>query len=141
MWLHLEESDATGNDLVLTVENGAAIVHHREYNDPAQQWVIDDKGHLHALSEKDGVNLAANGNTVNSNNDTWFYDSERHSLTSSADGLFATTPERNGFLTTKNLAVSKENLMPGSKAFATMARDAETQNYQWRIEYCEHWKA
>jgi FKBP-type peptidyl-prolyl cis-trans isomerase len=141
MWLHLEESDDTGNDMVLTEQDGHAIVHHREYNDPAQQWYIDGRGQLHPASSASGVFLDERANLSANNHIQWFFDSENHAITTHAPGLWGFTAEKNRPSTTKYLAVSKEQLMPGSNVQVLMARQAEQMNHNWRIEYCEHWKA
>jgi len=47
MWLHLEEADATANDMVLTAsDEGDIIVHHKEKTDKAQQWYWNADGSL-----------------------------------------------------------------------------------------------
>jgi len=43
-WLHLEESDQTANDMVLTEQEGVAIIHHKEKLDLAQQWYQNSDG-------------------------------------------------------------------------------------------------
>jgi hypothetical protein len=35
-WLHLEESTDTANDMVLTEQDGVAIIHHKEKLDLSQ---------------------------------------------------------------------------------------------------------
>jgi hypothetical protein len=139
MWLHLEESDHTKNDMVLTVQDGHAIVHHREYTDAAQQWSIDGRGQLHPFSDA-SKNLDDHG-AISTHGTQWFYDSENHTITTHAAGLWGFTAEKNMESTSKYLAVSKEQLMPGSDVQVLMARQADNMNHNWRIEYCEHWKA
>jgi len=141
MWLHLEESEHTGNDMVLTEQDGHAIVHHREYNDPAQQWYIDGRGQLHPASQKSGSNLNDKADVKSGHSTQWFYDSENHTITTHAPGLWGFTAEKNMQSTTKYLAVEKQKLMPGSEVKVLMARQADQMNHNWRIEYCQHWKA
>ena len=43
MWLHLEESNDTGNDMVLTEQESDVIIHNKQTNDPTQWWTYDDK--------------------------------------------------------------------------------------------------
>jgi hypothetical protein len=45
-WFHLEESDHTANDMVLTEQDGVAIIHHKEKLDLAQQWSINADGNI-----------------------------------------------------------------------------------------------
>jgi len=138
MWLHLEEAEHTGNDMVLTVDgNNNTIVHHREYTDSKQQWTIDEAGHLHPYSGASGANLQQDGSVSVSDATTWWYDSELHTISTRAE-----TDERLNFHhNNKHLAVSKEQLMPGSSTTVTMSEDANLMNSHWRIEYCEHFKA
>jgi hypothetical protein len=139
MWLHLEEAEHTGNDMVLTVQDGKTIVHHREYTDLNQQWSIDASGHLHPYSGAAGENMQRDGSISKSNDTTWWYDSENHTITTRA--MTAYDDRANFQSNNKHLAVSKEKLMPGSETIVTMSNDANLLNSHWRIEYCEHWKA
>jgi hypothetical protein len=144
MWLHLEESEDTKNDMVLTVQDGRTIVHHREYTDLAQQWSVDAEGHLHPFSGAATDVLLTNGLIgagKAGDKQTWWFDSENHSITTDVEGLWTYTPNKNFKSTHKYLAVPKEKLMPGSEVRILMAREAEQMNHHWRIEYCDHWKA
>lgn len=81
MWFHLAESNATGNDMVLTEQEGKAIVHNRLRGDLTQQWKWTDKQKLVNIGS--GAELTdANGDaTLSKTGAIWWYDSENENLT------------------------------------------------------------
>jgi len=62
----------------------------------------------------------------------WFYDSERQTMTQRIEGA---NPDMNDYITSRYLAVPKENLLPGSEVRIDTARFADDENYHWRIDY------
>jgi hypothetical protein len=138
MWLHLEEADATANDMVLTAsDEGDIIVHHKEKTDKAQQWYWNADGTLSVGGPNSDNKLGgSSGETrISKTGRKWWYNSEKHTIErnfSDASG------DRNSWMNNKFLAVPKQALMPGSNVSAQMARKAEmNMNYKWRIEYCD----
>lgn len=136
MWLHLEESASTGNDMVLTEQEGRAIVHHKQRGDQSQQWKWNSDGRLvnlgngQELADDQGdAELAAAGK-----GSVWWYDSESERITKR---IAAYTEDNNDWVMNKYLSVSKEQLMPGSEVDVLMARAAMDTNKTWRIEYCD----
>lgn len=134
MWLHLVEADSTANEMVLTEQEGGAIVHNKQRGDASQQWIWNDKGRL--------VNLGSNKQLVDDNGDAelavsgsqWWYDQKTQTI---GKRIAAFNPERNDWVSNKYLTLPKEHLMPGSEANVLMARAAQDANKTWRIEYCD----
>lgn len=134
MWLHLVEADSTVNEMVLTEQEGDAIIHNKQRGDLSQQWIWNDKGHL--------VNLGTKKELVDDNGDAelgakgaeWWFDQLTGTI---GKRIAAYTPERNEWVMNKYLTVSKEKLMPGSEVDVLMARAAQDANKTWRIEYCD----
>jgi len=144
MWFHLEESDATSNNMVLTVQDGELVVTHKQMGDPSQKWYGYKEGprdNLHYIySEKVELDLQQKRDKdgklgFNPNRNDWFFfNSEDHTLTTPID---ESSQDNNSWVDNKYLSVAKEHLMPGSHVSAVMARAAEATNYHWRIEYCD----
>jgi hypothetical protein len=134
MWLHLEEADSTVNDMVLTEQEGKAIVHHKQRGDASQHWVWTNDGKL--------KNIGTGKFLVDDNGDAelgaagqnWWFDQETHTI---GKKIAAYNPERNDWVMHKYLSVPKEHLMPGSEVDVLMARAAQDTNLHWRIEYCD----
>jgi len=136
MWLHLEESDATGNDMVLTMQDGRAIVHNKQRGDKTQQWTWNGSKLVnlqYGWQLKDFSGDAAFCGYNNCGSD-WWYDQEAHTISKK---IAAWTPDRNNWVMSKYLSVPKEHLMPGSTVDVLMARAAMDTNTHWRIEYCD----
>lgn len=134
MWLHLQEADSTGNDMVLTEQEGKAIVHHKQRGDPSQQWRWNDKQQLvnigtgkQLVDDSGDAELAATGSE-------WWYDSENQTV---QKRIAAYSEDRNAWVMNKYLSVPKEKLMPGSEVDVLMARAAMDTNKTWRVEYCD----
>jgi len=134
MWFHLAEADSTGNDMVLTEQEGKAIVHHRLRGDTSQQWKWTDKQKLVNIGTGTELTDAAGDATVSKDGAVWWYDSENMNLTKK---IKAFTEDRNSWVMNKYLSVPKEALMPGSEVDVLMSRAAMDTNKTWRIEYCD----
>jgi FKBP-type peptidyl-prolyl cis-trans isomerase len=134
MWLHLQEADATGNDMVLPEQEGHAIVHNKQRGDASQQWVWNDKQALVNVGSGAQLTDASGDATVSAAGAVWWYDSENQTLTKK---VAAYSEERNQWVMNKYLSVPKESLMPGSEVDVLMARAAMDTNKTWRIEYCD----
>jgi hypothetical protein len=134
MWLHLEESNSTGNDMVLTEQEGRAIVHHKQRGDPSQQWKWNDQQHLVNVGTGQQLTDASGDATLAKDGAVWWYDSENQRI---QKRIAAYTEERNAWVMNKYLSVPKEKLMPGSEVNVLMARAAMDTNKTWRIEYCD----
>lgn len=136
MWLHLEESDATGNDMVLTVQENDVVVHNKQRGDSSQYWYWDEQ--KQTLRNHNGKELKDNSGdaALRSKNygSKWWFNSVDHTITTRIKNY---NPERNDVVMSKYLSVPKEKLMPGSTVDVVMARAAEATNYHWRIEYCD----
>jgi len=134
MWLHLEESNSTGNEMVLTEQEGKAIVHNKQRGDTSQQWKWNDKQKIVNIGS--GAELTdGNGDaTLSKSGAVWWYDSENEYL---QKRIAAWTEDRNNWVMNKYLSVPKEALMPGSEVDVLMARSAMDTNKTWRIEYCD----
>lgn len=134
MWLHLVEADHTGNEMVLTEQEGHAIVHNKQRGDTSQQWKWNDKQQLinigtgkQLVDDSGDAELATEGSV-------WWYDSETERITKR---IAAYTEDRNAWVMNKYLSVPKEKLMPGSEVDVLMARSAMDSNKTWRVEYCD----
>ena len=46
MWLHLEESDGTRNDMVLTEQEGDVVVQPKQSGDDTQMWTVSEHGEI-----------------------------------------------------------------------------------------------
>lgn len=134
MWLHLQEADSTGNDMVLTEQEGKAIVHHRLRGDTSQQWKWNDKQHLVNIGTGQELNDSNGDADLNKAGSVWWYDSEEQNITKR---IAAFSEDRNSWVMNKYLSVPKESLMPGSEVDVLMARAAMDTNKTWRIEYCD----
>jgi len=134
MWLHLQESDSTGNDMVLTEQEGKAIVHHKQRGDPSQQWRWTDQQRLVNLGTGQELRDNQGDADLAKGGSTWWYDSETSRLQTR---IAAYTEDRNNWVMNKYLSVPKEKLMPGSEVDVLMARAAMDTNKTWRIEYCD----
>jgi len=134
MWLHLVESDATVNEMVLTEQEGKAIIHNKQRGDLSQQWEWNDKNQL--------VNLGTKKQLIDDNGDAelgakgaeWWYDQNTRTI---GKKIAAYSEERNDWVMHKYLSVPKEKMMPGSEVDVMMARAAQDTNKTWRIEYCD----
>ena len=134
MWLHLVEADGTANEMVLTEQEGNAIVHNKQRGDESQQWIWNDKKQL--------VNIGTNKQLVDDNGDAelgakgaeWWFDQLTGTI---GKKIAAYSEERNEWVMNKYLTVPKEKLMPGSEVDVLMARAAQDANKTWRIEYCD----
>jgi hypothetical protein len=136
MWLHLQEADSTVNDMVLTEQEGKAIVHHKQRGDQSQQWRWSDKHTLvnigtgEELLSKDGSALLGKAGSA------WWYDSETSTiLTRSADFDESYTD----LVQAKYLTLPEEHLMPGSEAEVLNQQVVLDNKFDkvWRIEYCD----
>jgi hypothetical protein len=134
MWLHLEESNSTANDMVLTEQEGHAIVHHKQRGDPSQQWTWNDKQNLINIGTGTQLTDAEGDAELSKAGSVWWYDSETERITKK---IAAYTEDRNEWVMNKYLSVPKEGLMPGSEVDVLMARAAMDSNKTWRIEYCD----
>lgn len=133
MWLHLRESDATGNDMVLTEQEGLAIVHHKQRGDKSQQWIWDGARLKNLKTNK--YLKDQNGDAVlSTSGDSWWFDDKSATI---GKKIAAYTPDRNDWVMSKYLSLPKEHLMPGSEVDVLMARAAMDTNKHWRIEYCD----
>jgi hypothetical protein len=136
MWLHLIEADATGNDMVLTLQEGRAIVHNKQRGDKTQQWKWNEfTGELTNLEsgltlKDDGGDAVVTGGTGHK----WWFDQKTGTI---GKKIAAYTKDRNDWVMHKYLSVPKEHLMPGSNVDVLMARAAMDTNSHWRIEYCD----
>jgi hypothetical protein len=135
MWLHLMESDSTGNEMVLTEQEGKAIIHNKQRGDESQQWTWNGKqliniGTGKALFDDNGDAEMRDAKAGS----VWWYDSVNSTITKR---IAAYTDERNDWVMNKYLSVPKEKLMPGSEVDVLMARAAQETNKAWRIEYCD----
>jgi hypothetical protein len=135
MRLHLAESDSTGNDMVLTSQEGDVIVHNKQSGDDSQWWSWNEDDHT-ITNVATGKKLADNSGdaALNDKGSEWWYDQESSTLRTK---VAAYTEERNDWVMSKYLTVPKEKLMPGSEVDVLMARAAESANSHWRIEYCD----
>lgn len=134
MWLHLEEADATANDMVLTEQEGKAIVHNKQRGDLSQQWIWTSDGRLKNLGTNKFL-VDDNGDAeLSGNGHKWWFDQNTHTI---GKKIAAYNPERNDWVSHKYLSVPKEHLMPGSEVDVLMARAAQETNIHWRIEYCD----
>lgn len=134
MWLHLVEADATGNEMVLTEQEGRAIVHNKQRGDTSQQWRWTDKQRLVNIGTGTELDDSNGDATLGKSGATWWYDSENMRIQKRVQ---AWTEDRNAWVMNKYLTVPKEKLMPGSEADVLMARAAMDTNKTWRIEYCD----
>lgn len=135
MWLHLSESEDTGNDMVLTEQEGDVIVHHKQSGDATQWWEYDEKTHKiknvgtgKFLGEKDG------DATLDKDGKAWWFNQYENTISTK---IQAWSEDRNDWVMNKYLSLPKEKLMPGSEAEVMMARAAESTNFHWRVEYCD----
>jgi len=133
MWLHLEEANSTVNDMVLTEQEGLAIVHHKQRGDPSQQWKWSKNKLVNVGTGKELIDDNGDAELAKSGSE-WWYDSENMTVTKK---ISAYTPDRNPWVMSKYLSVPKEKLMPGSEVDVLMARAAMDTNKTWRIEYCD----
>jgi len=135
MWLHLEESDATANEMVLTEQEVDVVVHNKQSGDESQQWEWDETTKK-IKNIGSGLYLKEEGGdaALDKVGSEWFFDSENHTLRTK---ISAWSPHRNDWVMNKYLSLPKEGLMPGSEADVLMARSAEGTNFHWRIEYCD----
>jgi len=134
MWLHLVEADATGNEMVLTEQEGRAIVHNKQRGDTSQQWKWTDKQKLVNIGTGTELNDSNGDANLDKSGSVWWYDSENMRITKR---IAAYTEDRNSWVMNKYLSVPKEKLMPGSEVDVLMARAAMDTNKTWRIEYCD----
>ena len=102
MWLHLDEADQTGNDMVLTEQDNDVIVHNKQTNDATQNWIYDDKtnkiknmGSGKFLGEKDGDATIDNGVG-------WWYDQYKSTISTK---IKAWSEDRNDWVMNKYLSV------------------------------------
>lgn len=133
MWFHLEEADSTGNDMVLTEQEGRAIIHNKQRGDASQQWRWVG-GKIVNIGTGTELRDASGDATLAKDGSQWWYDSETERLQTRVASF---TEERNDWVMNKYLSVPKEGLMPGSEANVLMARAAMDTNKTWRIEYCD----
>jgi len=136
-WLHLEESDQTANDMVLTEQDGVAIIHHKEKLDLAQQWSIDANGAIkNSGTGKYLGESATKGGNLGDNKLKWYFDPVAHTLTTAiTDWVKSKNFDGNHYVSSKYLCVPKEHMMPGSETQVQMARFADAASHRWRIEY------
>lgn len=75
MWLHLVEADDTANEMVLTSQEGRAIVHNKQRGDASQRWTWNGK---QIINEETKAQLFDDGGdaTVAKTGSVWWYDSE-----------------------------------------------------------------
>jgi hypothetical protein len=120
--------------MVLTEQEGRAIVHNKQRGDQSQQWKWNDKQKL--VNVGTGLELTDNnGDAVLSKDGSlWWYDGQNERI---QKRVAAFTPERNTWVMNKYLSLPKEHLMPGSEAQVLMSRAAMETNKSWRIEYCD----
>ena len=111
-------------------------MHHKEKTDGNQQWYWNTDGSLSVGGPNSSSALNADGSraVTGSKKTQWWYDQEAHTLTKKIDSW---NPSMNAWVSSKFLTVQKEKLMPGSEASIQMARNADSQNKKWRIEYCD----
>jgi hypothetical protein len=115
-WFHLEESDHTANDMVLTEQEGVAIIHHKEKLDLAQQWFLNADGNI--VNKGSNKQLGESGDkhgNVGAKGLKWYFDPVAHTLTTElTDWVKAKNFDGNHYVSSKYLCVPKEHMMPGS---------------------------
>ena len=136
-WFHLEESVDTANDMVLTEQDGVAIIHHKEKLDLAQQWEMHDDGTITNKGTGKYLGEASNKHgQVADSKIKWYFDPVAHTLTTAiADWVAQKNFDGNHYVSSKYLCVAKEHMMPGSDTEVQMARYADNASHKWRIEY------
>jgi hypothetical protein len=102
-WLHLEESDQTANDMVLTEQEGVAIIHHKEKLDKAQQWSLDSNGAIkNSGTGKYLGESATKGGNLGDNKLQWYFDPVAHTLTTAiADWTASKNFDGNHYVSSK----------------------------------------
>lgn len=84
-WLHLVASDDTLNDMVLTEEDGAAIIHIKEHGpskDKTQQWEQHSDGTITNMGSSKYLNEASNKHgTLGDDKTKWHWDPVASTLT------------------------------------------------------------
>jgi len=80
MWLHLEESNSTGNEMVLTEQEGRAIIHNKQRGDLSQQWKWNDKNKIVNIGNGQELTDGNGDATLSKDGASWWYDSENMKL-------------------------------------------------------------